>query len=127
MVITDPEWLPARSGPPVLFLPDTRRTVVAKLRLLLQEGEVSFGSRPRDLEEMEELLSMLQVSAAVQVKKTNILCLNQFLYVQAFSSEIPINNNLNRETEVGLIFAWFRIDTNISRTFIWRSWLVRKG
>ena len=70
---------------------------------------------------------MLQVSAAVQVKKTNILCLNQFLYVQAFSSEIPINNNLNRETEVGLIFAWFRIDTNISRTFIWRSWLVRKG
>lgn len=55
--------------------------------------------------------------------------MNQFLYVQAFSklSEIPINNNLNRETEVGLIFAWFRIDTNISRTFIWRSWLVRKG
>ena len=71
-MITDPEWLPARSGPPVLFLPDTRRTVVAKLRLLLQEGEVSFGSRPRDLEELEELeelLSMLQVSAAVQVKK----------------------------------------------------------
>ena len=102
---------------------------MAKLRLLLQEGEVSFGSRPRDLEELEELLSMLQVSAAVQVKKTNILCLNQFLYVQAFSklSEIPINNNLNRETEVGLILAWFRIDTNISRTFIWRSWLVRKG
>ena len=42
---------------------------MAKLRLLLQEGEVSFGSRPRELEELEELLSMLQVSAAVQVKK----------------------------------------------------------
>ena len=68
-VITDPEWLPARSGPPVLFLPDTRRTVVAKLRLLLQEGEVSFGCRPRELEELEELLGMLQVSAAVQVKQ----------------------------------------------------------
>ena len=44
---------------------------MAKLRLLLQEGEVSFGCRPRELEELEELLGMLQVSAAVQVKKKN--------------------------------------------------------
>ena len=53
--------------------------------------------------------------------------MNQFVSVQAFSKlgKIPINNN--RETEVGLNFAWFRIETNISRTFIWRSWLVRRG
>lgn len=62
-MLTNPGWLPpqATSGPPVLFLPDTRRTVVAKLRLLLQEGEVPLGAGPRELEELEELFCLLRI------------------------------------------------------------------
>ena len=52
---------PGHERPPVLFLPDTRRTVVAKLRLLLQEGEVPLGAGPRELEELEELFCLLRI------------------------------------------------------------------
>ena len=60
--------------------------------------------------------------------------LDQFLSVQVYPEQnddlqekTPNNNNWDKEIEVGLKLALFIIDFHISRTFIWRSWLVRRG
>ena len=47
--------------------------------------------------------------------------------IDDLQEKTPINNNKGKEDKVGLRLALFIIDFHISRTFILRSWLVRRG
>ena len=66
MMSTGP-W--AIGSTPVLILPDIRRTVVAKLRVFLQTGEVLLGpgGGGGELQELQELLKLLHFSLKCQV------------------------------------------------------------
>lgn len=71
-MMSSSEWqtITATGGIPVLFLPDCRRTVVAKLRAYLEKGEVQFGSGLCELEELKDLLKLLHVTIGLQVPST---------------------------------------------------------